>query len=351
MGMTDDKEKAIARVFRDVSDGIMVVDNHGKVLYANQSSLNILGMDETVIGSKYATAVFAKDEGGLNDQFHQFVIDAIVDKEKIHKGEIDYVTSSGQKLKLEIATSFFWDDSHTRKIGLIIQFADITEVVTLRKKRIDSTVCFVMMMSIICIWNYIYTVWNVSGRGLVPSQLTFMILVMGMGAFAIIRSVTSITPAEMGLCTKNLKKSLIIDSVITVVGIVLMVILKAIMLKVAPRYFPEDAPFFNIHAQTIGQILYYIVCVIMQEFLSRGVMHENLRRILVGKHKELWALVVSSLMFGALHLHYGLAFMIATPILLCGLGILYLKQQNIWGLCIPHYFLGLALVMFGFNAM
>ena len=74
--------------------------------------------------------------------------------------------------------------------------------------------------------------------------------------------------------------------------------------------------------------------------LYRGVIHENLRRIFVGKHSEAMAIVVSSLIFGALHIHRGFIYMIAATALLSIFGVLYRRQNSIWGLCIPHFVLG-----------
>ena len=64
--------------------------------------------------------------------------------------------------------------------------------------------------------------------------------------------------------------------------------------------------------------------------------------------RELAAIVVTSLAFGALHLFLGLIYMLGAIILLGGLGVLYRRQNTIWGLCIPHYVLGMALVFLGF---
>ena len=39
----------------------------------------------------------------------------------------------------------------------------------------------------------------------------------------------------------------------------------------------------------------------------------------------------------------GLGFMIGSFLLLSVFGVIYERQKTIWGLCIPHYFLGLSL--------
>ena len=118
-----------------------------------------------------------------------------------------------------------------------------------------------------------------------------------------------------------------------------MLLAKAVLLKVAPGYFPQGAPFWDWSAGSVADI-FYPLTVILQEFLARGVMQESLRRIFTGKRAEFLAILVSALVFGVLHIAYGFPFMMAASLLLGVMGVLYRKQGNIWGLCIIHYVLG-----------
>lgn len=92
----------------------------------------------------------------------------------------------------------------------------------------------------------------------------------------------------------------------------------------------------------------YAFTAVLQEFLARGAMQESLLRIFYGKHKEASSIIVSSLVFGVLHIAHGLIFMLAASILLGTLGILYNKQHSIWGTAIIHYALGLSATLLGF---
>lgn len=69
-------------------------------------------------------------------------------------------------------------------------------------------------------------------------------------------------------------------------------------------------------------------------------MQENLKRIFTGKYAGVLSIVISALVFGVLHIAYGLPYMLASSLLLGVLGVFYDKQGNIWGLCIIHYVLG-----------
>ena len=43
-----------------------------------------------------------------------------------------------------------------------------------------------------------------------------------------------------------------------------------------------------------------------------------------------------------------LILLIAAVALLSLFGLIYIKQRSIWGVCVPHYVLGLALLILGF---
>jgi len=94
----------------------------------------------------------------------------------------------------------------------------------------------------------------------------------------------------------------------------------------------------------IEQTLYPIT-VVAQELLTRGAAQSSLTIALPDKTPAIIPIIISSLFFGALHIHKGLIYMIGAMILLCFFGLLYNKQKTIWGLCISHYILGLSIAI------
>ena len=80
----------------------------------------------------------------------------------------------------------------------------------------------------------------------------------------------------------------------------------------------------------------------IQEFLVRSVMQENMKRILVGNNTAPMAIVLSSAIFAALHVHLGFLFMAGAGILAGLEGILYEKQQSLFGVWIVHWVFGVS---------
>lgn len=336
------KERMLPRILRDITDGVLVLDQGGNVLYINPSGCQILGLKQECIGQKYY-AVVMDDGNESNDTFHQFLLDAVYDKDKTHKGELEYTCKDGKKLNLRIATSFLRNSEGTVKDGVVIQFSDETEVVRLRRKERDTTTVFAVTMILICSWIFFVQIWEYLGRPISLFVMTNMVEVIGIVLLLFILKSTSFTWQDIGLSTKGLGPIIRVDSLFSALGVVLLILAKVVMMKVNPGHFPPGTPFFDWGALLSVSRILYPFTAILQEFLVRGVVHENMRRIFTGERGETLAIVVSSLFFGALHLYLGVVYMVGAALLLGVLGVLYRRQNTIWGLCIPHFVLGTVL--------
>ncbi len=336
----------LPRILRDVNDGVIVLDGQGTVLYVNPSGQEMLLLPEDAAGRKYA-ALMQEDIASRNDEFNQFLLDAIYDKQSAHRGECAYLRRDGTRLQLHMVTSFLRDDAGQKNEGVVIQFTDITELARMHQKEKDASIVFVSTLIFVCAWVLLVALWEFLDRPLPAHLLTQAVTFLGACMMVFLVRTTSITWRELGLSTKNLRKVLITDSLVAAAGLALMIGLKFVLLRVAPGFFEAGTPFWNWRALRLSGV-FYPVTVFLQELISRGLMHESMRRIITGKYRELAAIAVTSLAFGALHLFLGLIYMLGAVILLGGLGVLYRRQNTIWGLCIPHYVLGMALVFLGF---
>ena len=189
--------------------------------------------------------------------------------------------------------------------------------------------------------------WRLTGETLSQEIMTQFIHLIALIMFFYIRHYTHFTYEEMGLKIKGIGKAVKTDCLFTVIFAAALFGVKFILMRTSPGFFPAGAPFWDWGRLNWSDIA-YPVTVVLQEFLSRGVIHENLRRIFVGKHSEGAAIIVSSLIFGALHIHRGFMYMLAATALLSIFGILYRRQNSIWGLCIPHFVLGEIVWYLGF---
>lgn len=337
--MTVEKNEIIPRILRDMNDGVLVVDMHGKIIYLNDRGCDMLGVDGNVSGQNYSRVFLENGYDEKNDGVHQFVLDAVYDKEHTHSGEAVYQAKNRELKSFRLTSSFLYGEDGEKKIGIVVIFSDITEIAKLNRQRREASAVFSVLMICVCAYLFLWSLLrhlNVEPPGQVMS---LMIEGISIIMFFIILKTTSFSIRDIGLKITNAKKTFVPDIAITLAASVLLVVGKVMILRVAPGFFPEGAPFWDWSVGTFADVIYPFT-VVLQEFLARGVMQENLNRIFTGKYAGLLSIVVSALVFGVLHIAYGLPYMMAASLLLGILGIFYHKQGNIWGLCIIHYVLG-----------
>ncbi len=87
--------------------------------------------------------------------------------------------------------------------------------------------------------------------------------------------------------------------------------------------------------------LLYAIGVPLQEFLNRGGLQGALQNFLTGKHKDLIAIMISTLQFSAMHLP--ISQKLAIGVLPLGIfwGWMFLKQRSLLGVTISHIIIGI----------
>ena len=330
------------RVLRDFDDGIITFGRDGIIRYINPSASLILGLTENTVGKPYQE-LFGKE----NESLWELLAQATEEKETSHRGDVLYRRKDGSTVLLNASCICLRDGDGSRQTTYALHFDDITEIDTLRRKRRESSAVFIGTMTGVSVWMYIVALWRLTGETLSQEIMTQFIHLIALIMFFYIRHYTHFTYEEMGLKIKGIGKAVKTDCLFTVIFAAALFGVKFILMRTSPGFFPAGAPFWDWGRMNWSDIA-YPVTVVLQEFLSRGVIHENLRRIFVGKHSEGAAIIVSSLIFGALHIHRGFMYMLAATALLSIFGILYRRQNSIWGLCIPHFVLGEIVWYLGF---
>ena len=327
------------RITRDITDGLIVLDVKGTVIYVNPSAKKILDTPELEEGKKYAEFM-AADTTGVNDDFHQYVLDCVYDKDRDQTGFLNYTCPDGSRHVFRVLSSYAYNEEKTDSIGIILQFSDVTETYRAQQKERDAAIVLVVLLAMISIWNLAVGIWEFAGKKISSSTMTQIVEAMGaVGAYFLLRK-TSITKEDLGLKFKGIRRYVIINGSVSVAIVLLMILVKFIMRL---NGVPSAAdPLINFSAWGISETIYPIT-VVIQEFLTRSVVQSSVARILPWKNSFAVAIALSTVFFGALHIHKGLGFMIGSCLLLSVFGIVYHKQRTIWPVCIPHYLLGLSL--------
>lgn len=333
-----ENKNLLNRITRDINEGIIVLDLHGNITFINPAAEKLLEIGKIKEKDNYAK-IMEDDIKKENDDFFQFLINAAYEKDKVHTGEIRFVTRKNNKKFFKMTSSFLFSEDKKQKEGVVIQFSDVTEVHTLQQKSKDYAYVFVLLMASESLWCFVSSIWASTGQLVSSLVMTKIVEGFGFVAFFILWKFTSITLKDMGLSLKNSRKYILTDIKYTILGALFLILIKFILLKTKPDLFIKQS-IFNFDLWDWSCTIYPI-SVIAQEFLTRGVFHESVKRTLTGKNATLWAIIVSSFFFATLHIHKGALYMLGAFLLLSVFGLVYEKQGTIWGLCIPHYVLGM----------
>lgn len=329
----------IQEIIANTADGILVIGSDGAIQYSNEAFARITGQALSV-EDKYIH-IMAADTDSRNDAFHQVILDAVYHPEQLVKESLSYYRQDGQKLYLQVRAK-------ASEGSVIFTVTDVTDMEEARLQQRDAALLTAMTIGFFCIWIYITRFWSVfvGQTASLSYILSYALIVLGgVLSFFCIRY-TRMSVRNMGLRVQNWR-AIIIDSILSAAFFLLACLVKLIMLRVDPGFFKTEA-FLDWSVFAIFSISIYPISVVGQEFLARGCIQEGFRIIFKGKHQKLYSLIVSSLFFGALHVHKTLPYMIVTPIFMFVCGLIYEKQKNIWGICILHYVLLITCKLLGF---
>lgn len=154
-----------------------------------------------------------------------------------------------------------------------------------------------------------------------------------------------LTRHDMGIRMGNLWRSI-------GVGLLISVPALAAMAYFRTRLYPELEGTALLDPQLISLSVYtYILIAALQEWICRGVFLTSIASLMPGKTRPMAAIVISSLVFSTLHLHYSAS--LAVVALLTGIvwGWLFLRYRNLAGPIVSHFILGNAATLMGLWAI
>ena len=325
------------RVLRDMYDAVLVLDGKGHLAYVNEPAARMLEVDEgyRAPGSRLT---FLNSDNNYNNRFNEAILAALYDKEDTQVRKVPYMAPSGRKYVFVLSSSYLRDEEG---MHLVVTLSDETKAEEMTQKFRDSSSTFTTFLVGFCGWILVYALWEFLGRPVAADFMTHGVEVLGLIMLIFILARTSLTWRDLGIMTHEPLKTLRTALTVAVCAFGFLCGLKAVCRLIDPNCFEPEAPFLDLKRFGLRQILYVLTAGI-QEFLARSVMQGNLKRITRGTHRAALAIFLSSLIFAALHIHFGFLFMVGAAILAGLEGILYEKQQNIFGVWIVHWVFGVS---------
>lgn len=332
-----------SRALSDMPGCVVALGPKGRIVYANDSACEAMGIGPYV--DKPFGAYFSDNAREENDAFYEFFVEAVNSGGERSQGRCAFVAPDGTRYAFFVTSSLVKSPDGANY--LVITCADVTVEEELEHKRRESTFVFLSSIVYICLVIFCYAFWNHLGRPFPPADFTRVLEVLGIVLGFVVFKNTSLTLADLGLGTANLARNLKVDGLACVAIVAVMCLLKLVLMNAAPGAIVHPEAFYDPSWVGAPRIIAYVFTAVIQEFLSRGIMQESLTHVIPGDKNETIAIVISTMMFAAMHLHYSPYFMMGAAVLLGVFGVVYRKQRSIWGLVLIHFVFGMSAAMLG----
>ena len=142
-----------------------------------------------------------------------------------------------------------------------------------------------------------------------------------------------------GFTWNNWKRSLGESLLICVPALGALLLFKAFLLRVDPRYQGQPLIEWSKWGPWQMFLIYILVCF-AQELSTRGFLQTCIERLLQGKDRTKIAILLGSAEFGVVHLHYSFELCILAFFGALLFGSLYARHRTIVGITVAHYILG-----------
>jgi membrane protease YdiL (CAAX protease family) len=151
--------------------------------------------------------------------------------------------------------------------------------------------------------------------------------------------------SNFGVTLTGLKQSVttVLPSTLLICGI--LVVLKYFLSLNNVQGF--NGPIF-VAANFNFLLILYIGIVLVQEFIARGVILTVIEHVIVGNNKKFWSILTASSLFALVHIQISFVFALISLGFGCYWGYLYLKERNLAGVSVSHFFIGSFAITLGF---
>lgn len=335
-GLTKKQRNA---VFMNMSDAVITINENQEITYMNPAGESMFGISLNEAQSKQVSQCLTNKKS--NRSFNRLILMALKSSKSSDNAVVTFDNGTTKKV-LNIRISRINPKVPSEGIMLLVE--DITAKHNLKKHERDCAIIFAGLIVCICIylitWSLLEFTLNIH---LKTSSYTLMIEGIAFILFLEIIFFTSMTPGDIGIFTRPKRllqafmQSIPLAAVICALMVILNIILRVMGHPVKPYFI----------GGSIEGAYNYIFTAILQEFLSRGVIQTSVKALMQVRYQKFFSIFLTSLLFALMHLPFQVPFMAGAFLLSIVLGIIYEKQENIWGCAFLHWSCGyLAMCMF-----
>jgi CRP-like cAMP-binding protein len=151
---------------------------------------------------------------------------------------------------------------------------------------------------------------------------------------------------SFGVTLKGWKQSVLESVAVSVAVIVALFLFKMLANTYRPGIFKESQivyfGYFGLSYVT------YIVIAPLQEFITRGTVQSTLERLFTGRNSGFLAILVTSFLFGSLHVYSSIPLAVSALLTSWLWGWMYHRQETLIGVSLSHFLIGNAAGLMGY---
>lgn len=195
---------------------------------------------------------------------------------------------------------------------------------------------------------YMFVMSEVTSAWAFGPQYSFFlafVLVLFAGSVALFIKTDALPRAIFGLSLTNWRRVSLEAVLWSVPLMAAIVVVKATLIHTVPRF--ADVPLFDFGAPWRPNLGYFIlvegvytVLVPVQQFITRSGMQAPFEHLLPSRYGRAQAIVLSSVLFSAMHLHFGPIFAIAVLPVGVYWGWMFARQRSLLGVSLSHILVG-----------
>ncbi len=326
------------RIFENMSDGIMAINQNGQITYMNSACEQIFDTSLANLRQKSFEDAFLGNK--KNKAFNKLFLASLRKNVIPEKTTVKYEQDAKiQYLSVDISLIHEEGEINEEQDfpGMVVLFDDLTSKYRLKQHEHDFAYIFAGLIFCISIYLSIWSLLRFTLKlPLKTPFYTMMIEVMAFILFLEIIFLTSLSLKDIGLIPKisRIKKNLIETFFIALTGCAVLLLSKVIFTLMGIQiksYFIGGSP---------EGAYTYLFTAFIQEFLARGVIQTSVKSLMQVKYQKQFGVLLTSLLFSLMHLPFGFIFMIGAFFLSIVLGYLFERQKDLWGCAFLHWSCG-----------
>ncbi len=128
-----DQEAAIRNLVISMTDGLMVINQDGEIIYTNPALSGILDLEpEQMQGRGWAELFFSES---ANREFNQIIVDVITERIYHYNKQVAYKSPAGAAKDLIITTALLPSEEKDKELGgVLVMFKDVSELTQLHRR-------------------------------------------------------------------------------------------------------------------------------------------------------------------------------------------------------------------------